>query len=393
MIKIGILTLHFSRNYGAVLQCTALIRALKNLNYEAIVIDYQHESARKYWVLWKSPLRAMKERYVTYEGGSFRRLLSIAKCGAETLCQNKYYLNRVRKDKAFRKFISANWKVSRCYYSSEELRKDPPGYDAYITGSDQVWNPQATQGKLDDGYLLNFDTKDKERIAYAASIGFTPDDSFIKGLIEKTSHFDDVSVREKSVWMQMQRIRPGYAKLVLDPTLLLTAESWSEYEEKVKFIQQKYALVYRLSNNPEFNLVVKHLKKVRKLTVIDLSPPEVKIPGCDQYASFCSPGEFLWYVHNCELIISDSFHATVFSIIYKKEFYSLLRSGMESRVKDLLDVCKLETQLIKKANQIPVKKQSCFFQECDAYLEQKREVSYSFLKKIGNLKSSEKRIY
>lgn len=383
MSKIGILTLHFSRNFGAVLQCTALIRALNDLGHEVVVIDYYHESARKYWSLWKSPLKAMKDRNATYQGNFFRRLLSIAKCGVKTLCENKHYLSRVRKNNAFHKFISENWNISKRYYSIEDLRINPPGCDGYITGSDQVWNSQATNGKLDDGYLLNFDVRDKKRMSYAASIGFTPDDSFIKQLIEKTAHFDAVSVREKSVWMQMERICPNYANLVLDPTLLHTADVWKKYEKNVEFNKQKYALVYRLSDNPEFNLAVRRIKKERGEIVVDLSPPEVKIPGCDRYASFCSPGEFLWCVHNCELFVTDSFHATVFSIVYKKEFYSLLREGMESRVKDLLDVCKLETQIIRGAEEIPIKKRNCSFEECDRYIEQNRKTSYSFLRRIS----------
>ena len=383
MSKIGILTLHFSKNFGAVLQCTALIRALNNIGHEAEVINYYHEGARKYWSLWKSPIEAMTEQYALYKGPFVRRLLSSAKCGVKVLGENRYYFDRVRKDRAFSKFISVNWKMSKCYYDAEELQIEPPGCDGYITGSDQVWNSQATKGKLDDGYLLNFDTADKKRMSYAASIGFTPDDAFIEELIEKTQHFDAVSVREKSIWNHIEKLCPGYSTLVLDPTLLHTSQVWSEYEERIQTLKQPYALVYRLSDNSEFDLVVERIKKERKLKVVDISPSEVKISGCNHYLNFCSPGEFLWAVHNCNLFVTDSFHATVFSIVYKKEFYSLLRCGMESRVKDLLDVCKLESRLIKKAEEIPAIQMNCSFQECDRYLEKNRKTSYDFLRRIN----------
>lgn len=383
MAKIGILTLHFSKNFGAVLQCTALIRALNSLGQEAVVIDYYHESARQYWAVWKSPVQAMKVHYFAYNGNLLRRLLSTVKCGVKTLGENRHYFDRARKDKAFHNFISINWQMSRCYFSVDELRADPPGCDGYITGSDQVWNSQATKAKLDDGYLLNFDTVDKKRMSYAASIGFTPDDSFIEKLIEKTQHFDAVSVREKSVWEHIEKLRPGYSTLVLDPTLLHKSDFWEEYEEKIEGVKQPYALLYRLSYNKEFDLVVKRIKRERKLKVIDISPPEAKISGCDSYKTFCSPGAFLWAVHHCTLFVTDSFHGTVFSIIYKKEFYSLLRSGMESRVKDLLDACKLQSRLIEKAEQIPKVQRECSFRECDKYLEESRKMSYAFLGRIN----------
>lgn len=382
MGKIGILTLHFSKNYGAALQCTALINALNSMGHEAVVIDYFHQSARKYWALWRSPLSAMRDHYRDYKGRPVCRILSTVKYGVKTLGENRYYIDRIRKDKAFRDFASAYWNVSKCYYSIEELQADPPGCDGYIVGSDQVWNSQATQGRLDDGYLLNFDTAGKKRIAYAASIGFTPDDMFVRELIKKTAHFDAISVREKSVWLHIEKLCPGYASLVLDPTLLHPAEMWNKYENKVDFIKQKYALVYRLSNNLEFDKAVQRIKKERRIRVIDISPPEVRIPGCDQYGNFFSPGEFLWCIHHCEMLITDSFHATVFAILYKKEFYSLLRKGMESRVKDLLNGCKLEAQIIQKAEQIPHENKKISFQECEKYLEQNRKVSYSFLRRL-----------
>lgn len=383
MGKIGILTLHFSKNFGAVLQCTALIRALNSLGQEAVVIDYYHESARQYWAVWKSPVQAMKTQYFAYNGNWLRRMLSTVKCGAKTLGENRHYFDRARKDKAFHYFISANWQMSKRYFSIDELQADPPGCEGYITGSDQVWNSQATKGKLDDGYLLNFDTADKKRMSYGASIGFTPDDSFIEELIEKTQHFDAVSVREKSVWNHIEKLCPGYSTLVLDPTLLHKSDFWKEYEEKIEGVKQPYALLYRLSHNKEFDLVVNRIKRERKLKIIDISPPEVKILGCDNYENFCSPGAFLWAVHHCTLFVTDSFHGTVFSIIYKKEFYSLLRSGMESRVKDLLDVCKLYSRLIEKAEQIPKAQMECSFQECDKYLEESRKTSYAFLGRIN----------
>lgn len=384
MGKIGIITLHFSKNFGATLQCTALIRALNRLGQEAIVIDYYHSSARHYWSVWKSLTHVMKEQYVAYHGNMVRRLLSTLKCGMKTLVDNRHYFDRLRKAKAFHRFISANWKMTRRYLSVDELQADPPGCDGYITGSDQVWNSQATKGKLDDGYLLNFDTENKKRMSYAASIGFTPDDLFIEELFTKTQHFDAVSVREKSVWNHIEKLYPGYSTLVLDPTLLHKSDVWSEYEEKIEDVKQPYALVYRLSNIAEFDLVVERIKRARKLNVIDISPPEVKIPGCDSYINFCSPGEFLWAVHHCELFVTDSFHGTVFSIVYKKEFYSLLRRGMESRVKDLLDVCKLESQMIEKSEQIPKVRGMCSFQECDRYLEESRKASYDFLGRINS---------
>lgn len=365
------------------MQCTAMIKVLEQLGHETIVIDYVHESARKYWAIWKSPFKAMCEQYRIAQGSRVHRYTSAVKKGINAVYDDRFYFERLKKKNSFARYSDTYWKISERYESSEELKKNPPGCDGYITGSDQVWNARATQGKLDDGYLLNFDTSEKKRLSYAASIGFDPDIAYINDILEKTKYFDGVSVREKSVWEKFDYIKPGYAELVLDPTLLHVCDAWQKIEQPGKIKNKTFALVYRLSNNPEFNKLVVYLKKHRNVAVVDVSPPELKIPGCDLYHSSCSPSQFLWYVHNCELFTTDSFHGTVFAIIYHREFYSLLRKGMESRVNDLLNECGLSGQLIRYIEQIPTKTINIDFRKCDEYLLVQRKKSIDYLRKCG----------
>lgn len=229
-------------------------------------------------------------------------------------------------------------------FSDIILEKDiyPEGidqkYDLFVVGSDQVWNPHYdfVAGEND---FLSFATPCK-RIAYAPSFGVSqiPDEKK-EYFIKKISEFAHLSVREKAGADIICNLTGRKVEVVLDPTLMISREKWEEVMCKSKYIpKEKYVFIYSLGEQSSyFQEAVNHYKsKYKVFDIMQKMDNGLALP--------IGPAEFLYAIHNAEVILTDSFHCTVFSIIFEKKVYTFDRTGlsMSSRIKTLQESLGIE---------------------------------------------------
>lgn len=339
MAKIGVVTLHNSINYGGVLQAAALNEYLKRQGHEVIFLNYQ-----KQWPIFNSPIRYRRLRVHYYGSQGVVTQLRILAGMGKTVLSNVLYFRKKRKQDGFKAFVRKYLAVTPYYKSYEELEAGYPDCDYYITGSDQVWNNHYTMDQFDKGYFLSFVRESYKKIAYAASLGGARDDTYVNEIISLTKDFKAVSVREKSVEKQMHRLGATQAVTVLDPTLLLTKEQWLGFAGPSD-IKEPYILMYGLEYSKELDRAVQYLREKYGYSIVDIFPQVTKLKHIKYGDLYCSPENFLRYIKNASYIVTNSFHGTVFSIIFEKQFFTIPRAHQESRMYDLLDALKLTSNL------------------------------------------------
>lgn len=302
-MKIGIITIHNSTNYGACLQSWGLYKYLVDAGYDCEIIDL-HRPVHKDYIY--------SDRFVDYNG----------KCSAARKWTLKKFLKRyifkrkepdylIRRNSKFDRFNS-RIKLSKTYRNIDELYAVPPVYDVYITGSDQVWNP--TQPFCIEPYFLTFvKNPQAKRISYAASIGIEKltdkEKSDFKQWLEK---YDVISVRESEAKDLLESFVDKKICQVPDPTFLLGSSYWRSIVVKPQ-IKEPYILCFKLYNGNHLVSYAAEIGRQANMKVIVL-PNGDDIPGCEIIRD-AGPEEFLGYIANAEMLISDSFHANVFGIL------------------------------------------------------------------------------
>lgn len=316
-MKIGIITFHRANNYGAVLQCYALQTKLRALGYEAAVIDYRQPDIEDVykpirWNIIKKGLtnpRLLASYFLKQLPSNFQ--IAISKKHHYNAFRNKYLI---------------------CTEPFNQTNKIPQDFDVYLIGSDQMWSTDCTNQKIDDIYFGNFRHTRKSKIkSYAISTNVqTLEKIGMQKLKNCILNFSTLSFREKEVCDWVNKTMDTNSRVDIDPTLLLNKDEW------LKFItsrptQDKYILTYFV--NPLHNEKITRYAKKIGARVIDIEKVAL------------SPIEFLTYIYYAKLIITSSFHATVFSIIFERPFYSLqTNKSTDIRYINLLDQLGLISQ-------------------------------------------------
>ncbi|HQQ87827.1 MAG TPA: polysaccharide pyruvyl transferase family protein [Smithellaceae bacterium] len=312
-MKIAILTFHKSGNYGAALQAYALARFLIQLGNEVFFIDYLPDYYFKKeinsWFLGFRPSTIKKNIVSRYRWNKFKRYLPLS---------------------------------TRKYITPISLINNPPIADAYICGSDQIWNTSLL-GRFDTNYFLGFVPDDKLRIAYAPSCAgdrkLAEHKDILNGLLKK---FDALSIREENDGKFLQSLSDVNIQTVLDPTLML-----GDYSPLISKRPNKkdYLLIYCVAEVPN-NLanIVKYYSNVFKLVSIDIT--NWTASSCaNKHIKDLGPVEFLNYVYHSSFIITNSFHGTVFSVLFNKPFQVLKLahdfSSRQVRLDNILDSLEL----------------------------------------------------
>ena len=327
--KIGILTStpSFFDNYGAVLQGFALQAYLKRLNYEPLTLSYRglsEQTRRKK----ANPMERFAGIFLS--GNSLSQSIGtiISKKGRE-----------VRKAR-FKKFVNKNIKLEDELVNYEELLRRVPEFDAFICGSDQVWNPRVHGEKNDPGYFLQFAVGKARTIAYAPSFGVsTLPQACTENLSEYVRNIDFVSVREDSGAKLLAEYAGIEAPVVVDPTLLFTAFDWDAIAMRPDWLPERYLAVYKFGERGEYDKLIK--KTARKLGLEIVNIPAAVDPVFKTRWDI-GPSEFLAILRGAELVCTDSFHATVFSVTYRRPCIVFPRDApgsaesMNSRMEGLL---------------------------------------------------------
>lgn len=325
-MKLGIITYHRAHNYGAVLQCYALSKKLADMGHCVEVIDY-------YPTYFKEQYTSLSKRNM--EGLSLRGKFS------HIANQLLTYRTRSKRSTAFNKFID-NLPLSPRQYNEKDYNFDK--YDAILFGSDQVWNPILTFGE-DHVFSGNFDKQGAKFISYAASTSpkvYTNEyKEYFSGIIDR---FDAISVREESLNKFLSCIKPGIAKTVLDPVLLLNKEEWSK--KAIKPEQNNYLLIYTVPQSPKVRELANIIAKEKGLEIVEIRP-NVSRNANKGILQSVSPEEFLGYFKYASYVVTTSFHGTAFSVKFQKQFSTLLLgTTSDDRATNLLTSIGLEHRLI-----------------------------------------------
>lgn len=341
MMKIGILTIHDSPNYGACLQCYGLWRFLVNEGYDCEVIDLHRPGAHLDYIpsqkFKASRIRKKSwlQKIKSYLRGKSNKDISI-------------YSNRLLKER-FSEFNS-KIKQSRPYVSIDLLYQNPPEYDVYIAGSDQLWNP--SQRYCIEPYFLTFvKDRSKKKISFSTSIGITELTVSEKQKFKTwLSDFDFISVREKQAKLLLESFVDRNIEQVADPTFLLPPDEWHKIATFPKD-GEKYLLYFALHMDAEILQYCISLSKESGLKLIVLNQRlSSREDAPYEVVNDAGPREFLGYMANAELVVTDSFHGTVFSMIMGAEnFYTYILKGNQrgSRIEDLLETFALSDHIFR----------------------------------------------
>lgn len=337
MKTIGILNCSHIKNYGSVLQSYAMEKAVKRISgAEVISIRYQQRKGFRYLKNYL-PQLFIKD-IVTMKVKGLKR---------------KWYLRFINKklgnsiktrESCFDKFIKENFNFSSTYRNWDELTACTKMYDAFILGSDQVWHPVNLGSHF---YTMEWIPDEQPKIAYAASFGVsTIPHSQRNKTVKYLKRINEISVRETRGAEIIDELLGKKPVTVVDPTLLLEKEEWERLCLPIPV--NEFIFCYFLGNNKKARQFAKELSEVTGLKILC-------IPFMDEINSVdmgfgdvqlfdVGPGEFVSYIRQAKYIVTDSFHGTVFSIIFKKKFIVFNRfqnkekGSTNSRIDTLLNL-------------------------------------------------------
>lgn len=320
-IYIGTLTFHQSDNYGAVLQAYALQKCINEMGFDSKLINYYSEGIA-YWY-----------REVTLKDG-----LSLHNI-------KNYIWQRINRNKKknFESFRS-RFRLTRPY-TKKNINNVLNEVDKVLVGSDQVWNCDCTHE--DYTYMLDFVPEGFPSYSYAASFGYNViPERYKENTTKLLRRFKGITVREQEATEIIEECLGYSVPVVADPILLLTPQTW---DELIKTIKKRYIFVYQAEKQPELMELAKCIAKKRKCPIYIVSTVWKGTVGYNiKNVSDCSPEMFLSYLKNAEVVVTNSFHGTAFSILFNKEFWvqPLSRNNTNSRIDSILDLMGLENRKV-----------------------------------------------
>lgn len=366
---VGVITLHNSPNYGSCLQTFATQMVLDSLGVNVCIIDYYRHDA----IPENEADRALN--------GQLAKKLPVFRIpGVKTLARipvSKMVERRSAPLNDFRR--SALNLASRKYYSSEELETDPPVCDVYCTGSDQVWNSK-WNGGFERAFYLSFAPEGARRIAYASSIGKSSLEEWeIPLMREALSRYSAISVREAEAADLLDSIGIHGAVPVIDPTLMLKPAEWEAVSDGW-MPERPYILLYQLNRNPDFDAYAQRVSKLTGLPIMRIAYG-VHEKRRNETAVICpTVGRFLSLFFGAELVLTDSFHGTAFSVNLGKPFVSIAPERFSGRIGNLLAMTGLEGRLLSDWNDVTLASEELDFSEARVVLARERGRAWSFLR-------------
>lgn len=323
-MKIGIVTFHWSRNYGASMQTFGLKTFLEKKGHNVVLVNYKPNLSKK---------RESLSSHI--KGFILNRLLII----------DAYNIRRQKK--AFSDFQKEYFGTTSDLI--DDIEKIDEQYDLLICGSDQIWNPNLTGNVLDKAYFGIFpNSKCTKVVSYAASIGekHVPKE-YVKEFKEYIKNLELISVRETQMINEIRDYTEKEVVDSIDPTLLLKKQ---DYEKIIKStnISQPYLLIYQNTKNPIVYCIAEYIAKKKGIRIVEIAyRRQIGGPKRKQILN-AGPKEFLQWYRNASYVVTNTFHGTVFSIIFEKEYISIPLAGREDRVLNLSEKLSLNNRLMEK---------------------------------------------
>lgn len=321
-MKILIITTHFANNMGALLQCYALLKYIRaNETSDCEVLNYLPKDNNLSWKLCPKPR-------------CFKDVLK----NAYSLLPNKV-ISKLKKNHVMKTFISNYLPLTDRVYRRKDMLSIPPVADAYICGSDQIWNFRL----FDDlTYYLDFCDllPNTRRISYAASITNFWDKQQVEKVESSLKKFDTITLRDRNFVKSVSQIAQQDVSFVCDPVFLLSKEEWLSFAKEDKCIDEPYILCYFISVP---DIAVKAVEKLRKRTgykVIHLNVNVRDRFNSDYNIKIADPRDFIGLIKNATYVCTNSFHCSCYSIIFKKDFM-FLKGTKDERAETLKEIFKI----------------------------------------------------
>lgn len=325
------ITCHNVNNFGASLQAWALCEYLRRCGHDAEVIDFINRMP--------VPGRAAPQRSRRRALLEHPLLRPLAR--AVRHWEQRYWTPRMNRFARFLKLIPQTER----YTSLEQLRSNPPAADLYIAGSDQIWNPNVSAGN-NPAYFLDFGDDTVRRASYAASFAApTLSEEAAATIARRLKRLDHISVRESSGLDILSSL--GYeGTQVVDPVFLLPRSDWDALADRSEIRGHgRYILLYAFDAG---ELIMNTARKISRATgwpVISVSPRRLK--GVAHNYPIAGPLEFLSLARGASLILSESFHALAFGMIFRVPFFAFRRKeNLNARLTDFLTTLGLSERLI-----------------------------------------------
>lgn len=359
MKKIGIITWHNHRNFGGSLQSYALKTVLQNkYDFDVEIINYD----------------GSKRSFIDKQKKTIKSIMYF-------LLKNTLLFGKTRLIGPFDYFEKKYLKTGKHLNSYNDLISHSKKFDTIICGSDQIWAPNV----FNSVYMLDFAATNVNKVSYAASIGLNriPKElaSQYRNLLKD---FFAISVREEKGKELLKNTCNIDAEVVLDPTLLLNVEDYELLEAKTK-IEKPYIFCYFLNENNNYESEIVKYANENNYIIIGIS----KKKSDSKWMVFLEnqgPGEFLSLIRNAECVFTDSYHGSIFSMIYRKKFYVIERFDMEDPLNQNSRIYQLDkwfgiSKCIVKSQDLSFKDDPIDYIAVEEKLSYAREISFSFLDK------------
>lgn len=344
MKKIGILTLYTNNyNYGGILQAYALCKTINDMGNECKVIEYQGKRN----VVYSSLNERMKQYTLLEVIDKAKGILNEKIYGKKI---DSIVIKRKEKfDDFCRKYVPHTKK-----YTDENICELNRELDLFVSGSDQVWNPNCALGV----FLQDFVEDNSKKVSYAASISrnsLSEHEKLI--MIPLINKFKSISVREMTGKKMLEEYGVKDVTAVIDPTMLLNAEKWESVIDK-SIERQPYVFCYFFSNSKEYREKINNFCNKKGLKLLYIPYAKQKYNNTDNVGkgtkvNNAGPSEFLSLIKGADYVFTDSFHGLVFSLIFNKKFIIFERdknntsTSKNSRIYDLLKLFYLEERLVR----------------------------------------------
>lgn len=354
MKKIGIITMYNgSNNYGGVLQSYALQKEISKLGYDCDQISFSRKSNKNFLDKFKNRCE-VNNVFFALEWAFHRTSKLVISKIAKSIYKKKYDIEIKERRERFNQY--RNNISHSAVYTSENIDNCGNLYDVFVCGSDQIWKP----GVVCREYLLKFVPDNIHKFSYAASISknmLSNDES--NYLVKGIERLNAISVREQQAKELLKKYTDKKVEWVVDPTLLLCKDEW-EKECSNLDINYEYIFCYLLGFDKKQRKIIEKLAKSKKMKIVTIPFADGRYNFMDRNFGdihYCNagPNEFLALIKNAKLVITDSFHATVFSNIFETDFYVLERTeekSMNTRITSLLDMVGLSDRFIQNFEDI-----------------------------------------
>ena len=363
--KVGIMTFHRALNYGAVLQAYALCKHINQMGIDCEIIDY-------YCPKIESDYRPI---YFTLNYHHFKRMLHKA----------VNIFNTIKRRKAFVSFNERYLKTSSMRYSPENISMANGEYDCFITGSDQVWDYRCAG--FDENYFLSFVQDSKKKNSYGASFRLMElPENLKKEYYNRLHDFNFISCREEAGAEMIRGVIENDIEVVIDPVMLLSAKEWSQICSDQN--KSDYILAYTISESQAVKDVARQLSIQCGKKIIVLG---AKTAGYGKNVEFISgngPDDFVSYIRNAACVITNSFHGTVFSLLFHKDFWIDNQSAIagNARLNNLLKMLSVENQSVPELCSVLKNKdqeeRNSDWKRIDCIIENYRAKADNYLKRV-----------